>query len=151
MSTTNGTAAMMLASGAERVVIASWLNLSATVDLLVETDAEPVFLCAGREGRFGLEDAVCAGTLVLRLLEARTGSWKLNDAALAVRELARVPAFSRDLPRFFAMTQAGQGIIDAGLEQDLTFCAQVDRHAVVPVLQDRHLVLAPPLSADPGL
>jgi 2-phosphosulfolactate phosphatase len=64
MSTTNGTAIMTAAAqAAERVVIASFLNLSAVVRELVRSEAEPVLLCSGREGKFALEDAVCAGRI----------------------------------------------------------------------------------------
>lgn len=144
MSTTNGTAAMALSPGASRVLIASFLNLSAVVDELVRTEAEPVFICSGREKHFGLEDAVCAGEIAARLIEARPGEWQLNDGARAALSLA--DDFGADVD-FFRNTAAGQAIAAAGLSEDLAFCAQTDRHAVVPVLQERQITLASPLHA----
>ena len=141
MSTTNGTAAMTLAASAARVLVGSLLNLSAVVDELSANQADPVILCSGREGYFGLEDAVCAGLIATRLLELRPEDAHLNDGAIAAVELAQSPRL--DVPEaLFRRTRAGQAIITAGLEDDLAFCAQVDRHAVVPILHDRNVTLA---------
>lgn len=141
MSTTNGTTAMSLAPGAARVLIASPLNLSAVVDEIARADADPVLVCSGRERHFGLEDAVFAGQLAMRVMAARPGEWEQNDGARAAITLAE--RFSLDA-ELFASTAAGRGIVAAGLGDDLAFCAQVDRHAVVPVFQDRQITHAAP-------
>lgn len=147
MSTTNGTAAIGLAAAAERVLIGSLLNLSAVAAELERAGADPVFICSGREGHFSLEDAVCAGRIAARLLESRPGDWAMNDGALAALELAGSPRFADPEP-LFARTRAGRAIAAAGFVEDLAFCAQTDRHAVVPVLLNRHLTLAPSPSSD---
>ncbi len=141
MSTTNGTAAMSLAAGASRVMVASFLNLTAAVEELARAEADPVLICAGRDRHFGLEDAVLAGEVAARLMEARPGEWELNDGARAAVALARELSVDAG---FLASTEAGRSLTAAGLVEDLAFCAQVDRHAVVPVLQDRQIVAAVP-------
>ncbi|HEX2202339.1 MAG TPA: 2-phosphosulfolactate phosphatase [Longimicrobium sp.] len=142
MSTTNGTATMTAASPAARVVIASWLNLTVVVDDLVRAGGDPVFICAGREGRFGLEDAVCAGKLAAGVMAALSDeTWELNDGALAALALAER---YDDPEALFRESAAGKQLVDAGLEDDLPFCAQTDRHDVVPVLHDRQITLATP-------
>jgi 2-phosphosulfolactate phosphatase len=146
MSTTNGTGATMAASAASRVIVGSWLNLTAVVDDLERTGAEPVFLCSGREGKFGLEDAVCAGTMAAALMERYEADvdWELNDGAMAALAMAlRYP----DPDELFRETAAGKQIVEAGLREDLAFCALTDRHDVVPVLNDRQIVLAAPAPA----
>jgi len=144
MSTTNGTAVMSLSAGASRVVIGSLLNLSAVVEELARSEAEPVLICSGRERHFGLEDAVCAGVVASRVMEALPGEWQLNDGAVAALALAR--ELSADYEALFSRSSAGRSIVDAGLGEDLAFCAQVDRHAVVPVFQDRQIVLSVPVT-----
>ena len=142
MSTTNGTGAMMAASAASRVLVGSFLNRQAIVDELVRTEAEPVFLCSGRETKFGLEDAVCAGRMAAALMDAggEDAEWELNDGALAALALAeRYP----ELELLFATVAAGKQIAEAGLAEDLAFCARADLHEVIPVLTDRQIVLAP--------
>jgi 2-phosphosulfolactate phosphatase len=140
MSTTNGTGALAAATPAGRVVVGSFLNLAAVVDDLVRSGAEPVLLCSGRDGKFGLEDAVCAGRIAAAVTAAAgDAEWELNDGARAALELAER---HEDLEALFAATAAGRQITEAGLEADLAFCARVDVHDVVPVLHDRQISLS---------
>jgi 2-phosphosulfolactate phosphatase len=140
MSTTNGTGAMMAAAAASRVIVGSFLNQQAVVDELVRSGAEPVFLCSGRETKFGLEDAVCAGRMAAAVMAAASeGEWELNDGARAALALAeRYP----DLEALFAEVGAGRQIVEAGLGDDLAFCARVDLLDVIPVFHDRQISLA---------
>jgi 2-phosphosulfolactate phosphatase len=139
MSTTNGTAAMALTTAASRVYIGAMLNLGAIVTELGRLEAEPVFLCSGRERNFALEDAVCAGLMVERLVGAGKHDWQLNDGARGAVALAK--SFGSG-PELFEMTAAGQAIKEAGFAEDLEFCAQLDVHDVLPVLQDRMITRA---------
>lgn len=142
MTTTNGTAAMALTVNAARVFVGSMLNLGAVVDELVRAEADPVFLCAGREKHFSLEDAACAGAFVTRLMDARPGDWTLNDGAHAAVALAREFGTGQ---RLFELAAGGRSIVDAGLTEDLDFCAQVDVHDLIPVLQERNITLLQPV------
>ena len=144
MSTTNGTTAMALAAGASRVLIAAPLNLSAVVEELARSEGEPVLVCSGRERHFGLEDAVFAGEVASRVMAARPGDWELNDGARAA--LALSERFQLD-EALLASTVAGRNLAAAGLAEDLAFCAQIDRLAVVPVLQDRQITSSAPVPA----
>jgi 2-phosphosulfolactate phosphatase len=140
MSTTNGTLALTAASGGERVIVGAWTNFQAVVDDLVRTQAEPVFLCAGRDRVFGLEDAVCAGQMAAALMKALPDTeWEMNDGAVAALALAEEFA---DPAKLFPHTAAGRAIMEAGLGDDLAYCAQTDLRDVLPVLQDRQIVLA---------
>lgn len=141
MTTTNGTQSITLTSGAARVLIGSLLNLSAVVEELARTEVDPVLLCAGRERQFALEDAVCAGQIVTRLQQARAGEWALNDGARAAAVLAERYTSAGDV---FALSAGGRAIAESGFGEDLAFCAEIDRYALLPVLQDRYISLAPP-------
>jgi 2-phosphosulfolactate phosphatase len=139
MTTTNGTAAIVAAQPADRVLVGAFTNLSAVVADLAQSGGEPVLICCGREGRFALEDAVCAGRLI-RALEAREPQvdWVLNDGARAAVALSHA---EKDLRALFAHSAAGVQIVEAGLEPDLDFCAGVDVRDAVPVLHDRQITL----------
>lgn len=139
MSTTNGTLAILASQGAARVLVGSLLNLSAVAEELARSAAEPVFICAGRERHFALDDAVAVGAVAQRLLELRPGEWRLNDGAQAALALAE--RFGCDAA-LFARTASGQAIAAAGLEADLDDCARLDEHAVLPTLHDRSIVLS---------
>lgn len=138
MSTTNGTHLMSLTGGASRVLIGALLNLSAVVDELVRTEAEPVLLCSGRDKHFALEDATVAGLIASRLMDARPGEWRLNDGALAALTLMRTHPPDE---AFFATTASGRLVLDAGMAEDLAFCARVDTVDIVPVLHERMITL----------
>jgi 2-phosphosulfolactate phosphatase len=141
MTTTNGTPALLASASARRILIASFLNLGAVVDALAaEEDAALTIVCAGREKRFSLDDAVCAGALVTGLRERLgRGAVELNDAAYtaALAARARLDALEPLLGR----TAAGRQLVEAGLGEDLAFCAQLDRHAIVPHFRDRQVTL----------
>lgn len=142
MTTTNGTAAMALTVNASRVLIGSMLNIGAIVAEIVRTEADPVFLCAGRERNFAIEDAACAGEFARRVMEAWPGDWVLNDGAHAAMTLAREFGTGQKL---FELAAGGRSIVEAGLPEDLAFCAQTDIYDLVPVLQDRNITLLHPL------
>ena len=134
MSTTNGTRAFLAAEGARTVMAASFLNLGAVVDSLASAE-KAVLICAGKEGRFSLDDALCGGHILLGLraegLLPRSGG---NDGARAALSLAR----SIDVnARGLAATAAGAALFGVGLEEDLAVCAQRDRHPLVPKMENR--------------
>lgn len=140
MSTTNGTLALTAAASGERVIVGAWTNFQAVVDELARSGAEPVFLCAGRDRAFGLDDAVCAGQMAAALMKALPDAeWELNDGAVAALALAEE---FPDPAKLFPHTAAGRAILDAGLGDDLAFCARTDLRDVLPVLEGRQIVLA---------
>ncbi len=133
MNTTNGTQAFLAAVDAPRVVAAAFLNLAAVADA-VAGEERLTLLCAGREGRFALEDAVCAGILARRIEAARGEALDLDDGARAARLLCDLVEVDGD---FLAGTEAGRALADAGLADDLEWCAALDRYRVVPEMDDR--------------
>lgn len=137
MSTTNGTRAFSLAHESPRVLACAFTNLSAVVEEVTGAD-ELVVLCAGREDRFSLCDALCAGHLVARLLAESEGDHELNDAALAAKALAsRKPS-----KKFLSETAGGRVLIEIGLGGDLDICAEVDRHDLVAEMADQAITRA---------
>ena len=138
MSTTNGTRALHAASGASRIVVGSLLNLSATVRAAAEAE-QLAIVCAGREGRFALEDALCAGLLLERAEEARGSPLEMDDAGRAVRLLASRLTPDAELLKSVA---AGRALVEIGLVLDVEHCARIDLHDIVPEMQDRMIRLA---------
>lgn len=141
MTTTNGTRAFIAAREAERILTASFMNLSAVVEEMAGAD-EVAVVCAGKEDRFSLDDALCAGLLVRKLLEERAEAVadgkgpELDDGARVVLDLAERYAPDAE---FLRSTAAGKALLEVELEGDLELCAQVDRHALVPAMEDRRI------------
>ena len=138
MTTTNGTRAFAAAAAADRVLAASFHNQSAVVDALAG-DRSVVVVCAGKEGRFSLDDTVCAGIIVRGLRGRCNGQVGLDDAAAAAADLAGVHPVTGDM---LAGTAAGQALVEVGLGSDLALCARRDRHQIVPMMYDR-VITAP--------
>lgn len=138
MTTTNGTRA--LAAGAEgaRLLPCAFTNLSA-VAAEVAGDGHVVVICAGREDRFSLDDALCAGHLIQRMIAEGESDHELNDAARAVRALASARKPTR---RFLGLTAGGASLIQIGLADDLDLCADVDRHDIVVFMKDQAITRA---------
>lgn len=138
MSTTNGTRALATAAEAGRVVVCAFTNLSAVAREVSKDDAV-VVLCAGREDRFAIDDALCAGHLVRRLLEGSDSEVELDDPARAAHALAEELTPTRKLLSTIA---AGRALGEIGLADDLDICGDVDRHAIVPIMDDQVITLA---------
>jgi 2-phosphosulfolactate phosphatase len=141
MTTSNGTRAFLAV--AERwaakadpehgaVLAGSFLNLGAVAREVAKGEGAAL-VCAGREGRFGLDDALCAGALI-RALEA-DGAVALNDAGQAARRLFG----DVDVAERLADTAAGRHLAAIELAADVDFCSRVDRTDVVPRFRDRKI------------
>ncbi len=140
MTTTNGTKALAAAEGAERILPASFLNLGAVADA-VRGDRAVVIVCAGKEGRFAMDDTVCAGHLLRRILDGHAGPAFLDERARAASDLAGIHEVSAGM---LARTAAGRALVDVGLGSDLALCADTDRHKIVPMMRDRIITLPSP-------
>ncbi len=140
MSTTNGTRAFLAAEDAERVLAASLMNLSAVRDEVVGHE-HLVFVCAGKEDRFSLDDALCAGLIIQKLMGTMgRGSVELDldDASRSAVALAKVYEPNANLLR---QTAAGAALVEVGLAADLQLCADIDRYRLVPEMQERMIRL----------
>jgi 2-phosphosulfolactate phosphatase len=136
MSTTNGTRALAKGQHGARLLTCAFTNLSAVAKAV--QDAERlVVLCAGREGRFTLDDALCAGHLVRTVQADR--ELALNDASQAAAAWA---GFRKPSRKFLEATEGGRTLVEIGLGDDLDVCAEIDRHDIVAELRDQAIVRA---------
>ncbi len=63
LATTNGTKALEIHSDALELYAASLLNASAVAERLIALGKDVILVCAGQDGAFGAEDAICAGMI----------------------------------------------------------------------------------------
>jgi 2-phosphosulfolactate phosphatase len=147
MTTTNGTRAILASLDAKHVYIASFANLTATVDELTvkfqRRDRAPLHIvCAGTEGSISLEDSLLAGAIVSRLLippghinpdGRRLGN---DEAVIAVSEWLEVERYleHRPLSRLLSMGRGGQNVQRIGLAVDIEDAAAFDRFSLVAEL-----------------
>ena len=138
LTTTNGTRTFQAAAGAQTLVACSFLNVSAAARRLAATGLDILIVCAGRHGRFCLEDVVGSGLLIDRLLNIPDCPIECSDAAVAAHRL--FATYRDDLLGMLRGCDWGREIIHKGFRVDLEICAQVDRTDIVPVMQKGRLV-----------
>jgi 2-phosphosulfolactate phosphatase len=130
-SSTNCSKALLASYAADRVVVGSFNNLSAVMESAGA--ANRIFLvCAGKMGRFALEDAVCAGMFVNEFLRDTGREVAFNDASRMAKLL--FDYYHRDLLKLLRESSHGNYLISLGMEKDLEFVAQVDTERIVPEL-----------------
>ena len=142
LTTTNGSRAFHYAQGAKRVVAAAAGNLSAVVQSIAASEHLTI-LCAGTNGCVSREDALIGGAIVHRLLNELPArlAWEANDAALLASDawhalLTSAAAADRSVSLQLMETirngRGGRNLRRIGNEDDVSWCAQIDRWNVVP-------------------
>lgn len=137
-TTTNGTLAIEKSKAARRLVIGSFLNLSAVANLLARQEDNILIVCAGWKGHVNLEDSLFAGALLSQL----ASHFEIgNDAALAAEALYR-----QAQPNIMALLLRSshvQRLSTLNTQRDVEFCLRTDEYQVIPQLQGQHLVVVP--------
>jgi 2-phosphosulfolactate phosphatase len=137
LCTPNGTVAMESCRGAERVLIGAFVNLTAVVQELMRA-TRVLVICAGTGGKVTSEDCLFAGAVVERLVEHHRGSAALDDQAqialgwwqAASLRVARGELLSDILGEGLG----GRNLLKLKYDEDIRFCAEIDRLPVVPEL-----------------
>lgn len=124
-TTTNGTAALLHARGAARVLVGCLANASATIDACAAVGGAVHLLCAGTRDEVSLDDVVAAGAIAEGLL-ARGWLAAADDSALlaldAWRDAGRMGVVSALL-----RGRGGRNLERIGARADVEACAEVDR------------------------
>jgi 2-phosphosulfolactate phosphatase len=128
MTTTNGTRALHACRQARSVVIASFLNLKATVKYLRTSNIPNLLLvCGGTYEEAAYEDVLCAGAIVDFLAEKTAN---LADSALAARQLYRLER--HNLRAGLSQSRNGRHLLERpDLRDDVAFCAGLDQTNIV--------------------
>jgi len=135
LTTTNGTHALHLSRNAKKIVIGSFLNLTALCNWLKTQDESILMVCAGWKNNFNLEDTLFAGAVIDQL---KGDGYVLDDPALAANDLFQIG--KNDISLYLSKTSHGERLKKLGIEQDIAFCLQVDIATAIPVLEGEKLV-----------
>jgi len=133
-STTNGVKTLEMVKGAHRIIIGSFLNLQAVCNYCTNYRGDILLICAGKEGRFSLEDTACAGMMVNSLRDVFLGDHQEVDANLTAQLL--YVKFGNNILEILRKSQHGRYLESIGLDEDLKFCSQLDLFHIVPIFRD---------------
>lgn len=139
ITTSNGTRALMRAAeGCSRVTAGCARNAEAVCwDALCSGERVGV-VCAGCNGEFSLEDSVCAGMFVEKLLALAPSNgaseMELTDGAISA--LALWHHLGPDLLAVCRESAHGRILSELGFDNDIFFCAEIDSSSTVPLLKE---------------
>ncbi|MEB0263349.1 MULTISPECIES: 2-phosphosulfolactate phosphatase [unclassified Mucilaginibacter] len=135
LTTTNGTHALHLSRSAKKIVIGSFLNLTALCNWLKTQQENILLVCAGWKNNFNLEDTLFAGAVVEQL---KSSGFILDDPAIAANDLFQIG--KSNIGQYLSKTSHGERLKKLGIEKDIEFCLQVDLTTAIPVLDGDKLV-----------
>lgn len=138
MTTTNGTVAIKATDGAYRTLIGSFLNAGALCRKAKQYDKDILIVCAGTDGLFSLEDALCAGFLI-ELLRS-DGQVELTDSAQGAHLMYL--AAKNDLLAAAINSRNGQRLVHLNKMDDIRYCFQIDLLDIVPEYEDGRIKMS---------
>lgn len=137
MTTSNGTRAIeKTVTGAEKVYIASFLNIERVSREIIEENKDVVIICAGTDDNFSLDDALCAGEIIKRVCKKK--KVELSDMAIALKLIAEN---SKDISTTLAGTKHYEYLKSIGFIGDMEHCFSVDKYDVLPLYQDGKIIV----------
>jgi 2-phosphosulfolactate phosphatase len=131
LTTTNGTRAFHSVSSAAEILVGSFFNISATAQRCLEMDRDLLLFPSGDEGNFSLEDAVCGGMLIDRIIKKVKKPVTLTDAAHSAHILFQ--RFEANLAEAFHLSRHGKELINLGHGDDLLYCARTNITHIIPI------------------
>lgn len=127
--TTNGSKSIVKAKFCENLYVGCFLNLPALAKHFVNLNKDFEIICAGSNGFFNLEDAICAGMLINEIYSLTTDI-QLSDSALATVILSKNN--NRNLYNILSETEHGKLLIENGFVDDIIECAKYGTTDVIP-------------------
>ena len=134
-TTTNGTRALRACVGAQKVLVASMLNLRTTVNWIEETEVENlIVVCAGTEEEAAYEDMIGAGALC-EMLWPGFVTGHVADSAEMARQIYRV--MQRDLKSSMQHSRNARRLMTIpDLAEDVHFCMQRETLTILAGLNE---------------
>lgn len=129
MTTSNGTRALLAARPAHAVGVAAFINHAAAAAWAVAHGRDVLLLCAGERGARSLEDYVCAGMFVERLV---AGDPTAQPSSEAERALGVARPYGKEVGRLGQDSSWARHLTSVGRGRDVAACLALDTRTLVP-------------------
>lgn len=140
LTTTNGTNAINNVKGADKVVLACFRNAAAVSEHIVglshRDNRDVVIVCAGTEGRFSLDDGLCAGMLI-ELLKQKT-EVETDDLGLLLAHY--YDSSNANLLGALSGCAHLKRLFTLGFYDDIRFCLETNCVDTLPVVSEGKIV-----------
>ncbi len=145
LTTTNGTLAANKAFTADNILIGCFRNLQAIVDHISKVQNDVIFFCAGNDGRFSIDDTICAAIIVKKISILITDV-QLSESAKFILETDIIRFGMHEnmegaITSIMQNSYHGQRLIKLGFEQDVIYCSELSRVNLVPKLMCHKFIL----------
>lgn len=133
LTTTNGTQAIKKVWDAKKIILASFINITAVCKYIEDLGQDIIVVCAGTLERFSLDDILVAGALIYGL-DQRGISLELDDLGMLSQF---VYTYNQHDPHgALAKTHHYSKLQELGLQGDLDYCLNMDTAPIVPICKD---------------
>ncbi len=127
--TTNGSKAIVKAKYSDKVLVASFNNLTKMAEHLIKLENNIEIISSGANGIFCLEDTICAGALVKQMIKLKSDI-ELTDAANA--SLVLNEKYGSNIKMMMQNCEHGKLLVENGFAEDIDFCSTVDNIPIIP-------------------
>lgn len=134
MSTTNGTKAVENSLSAEKIIICSFLNVKSVSEKLLEYKKDVVIVCAGTNGKFSLDDTLCAG-LIIKEMQKHT-EIQMNDVLLAA---VRISESHENIKDILKGSTHYERLLSLGFEKDMEHIFSLNKYSIVPEYKNGYI------------
>jgi len=139
MTTTNGTKTINVAKDASTVAVGSLLNLDVLSEWLITKHRNTLIVCSGWKNKFNLEDTICAGAIIEKLLASMKFQTS-EDSTVAAKYLF---LSARENYLGYIKSSSHRSRLKAlNLNEDVKYCLTPNQTHVVPILKNGELVKA---------
>ena len=138
LATSNGTPIFGNSKKAALVISCGLVNISKVAEKILSAQNDVIIACSGKDGQFSLEDTLCGGLLIDKIISAKPDV-QLNDAG----KMAHLFYETRKDNLTFSISQGEHGkyLEEIGFAKDVEFSSKTDTIPVLPVLIDGKLVI----------
>ena len=136
ITTTNVTKAIETDKDCKQLLIGSFLNLDALSNYLLQMNKNVLLLASGWQGKFCLEDTICAGAICDQLLKTNKFV-SVNDTTVASKYL-----FQSAQSNYFGYLKASshrKRLKKLKLNEDIKYCLTPNLTDVIPFREDNYL------------
>jgi 2-phosphosulfolactate phosphatase len=136
LTTTNGTRLLHMAKDSQQIISGSFLNLGAVCNYLLAQNCDVLLACASWKDKFNIEDTLFAGAVA----KALENKFETNcDSTRSAKILWQ--AAENNLSEFIKDTSHYKRLSAYGLQEDMEYCCQINKHDALVVYQNGELVI----------
>lgn len=137
LTTTNGTRAIQKAERAHSLLIGCFLNATACITHALTYNLDITLYCAGTRSEFALEDGLAAG-LMIASAQQKSPHFHACDLGEALK--ASYLYFADRVGELMPHTTTGKRLMQYHFEDDVRYCAQIDRYRIVPYVKEKRIL-----------